>query len=61
MAGRMELEHLLLSDAAARLKWSEEHLLLLGAEGKIELFAQISDCPLELGGSWSGRVILTQH
>jgi hypothetical protein len=47
MAGRLELEHLLLSDAATRLKYSEEHLLLLGSEGKIELIAQISDCPLD--------------
>ncbi len=60
MAVRMELEHLLLTDAAACLKWNEERLLLLGAEGKIELIAQISDCPLERGGSWSGRVTLTK-
>jgi hypothetical protein len=61
MAGRMELQNLLLNDAATRLKCSEEHILRLGAEGKVELLAHISDCPLERGGSWSGKVTLTTN
>jgi hypothetical protein len=61
MAGRMELQNILLNDAATRLKCSEEHILRLGAEGKVELLAHISDCPLERGGSWSGKVTLTTN